>query len=142
MVPCDEPMLPSAPYKALVMQDEVSTLPATTAAGYRGLSMEPSGMTMFNGFRQPALSGISSSTNGRNTYRTAAVQTAEGALKLLDCCGDVPVKSIQALRFAASTRIDTAMTAPLSSRYSKCPFLSFAMTRRTASSALSCTYLM
>ena len=49
------------------MQVEVSTLPATTDAGGRGLSIEPSGMITLIGFRQPALSGISSSTRVRKT---------------------------------------------------------------------------
>ena len=34
---------PRAPYSALVTQVEVSTLPATTAAGGCGFSMQPSG---------------------------------------------------------------------------------------------------
>ena len=58
---------PSAPKSALVMQVEVSTLPATTEAGGLGLSMQPWGMMTFKGLRQPALSGISSSTSVRNT---------------------------------------------------------------------------
>ena len=58
---------PSAPYSALVMQVEVSTLPATTEAGGCGLSIEPGGMITSSGFRQPALSGMSSSTSVRNT---------------------------------------------------------------------------
>src|SRR5687768_4697341 len=98
---------PSAPYSALVMQVEVSTLPATTEAGGFGFSMEAAGMITFSGFRQPALSGMSSSTSVRNTYSTAAMHTAVGALKLLVCWGEVPVKSISALRFLVSTRIAT-----------------------------------
>src|SRR5688572_11478208 len=98
---------PSAPYSVLVIQVDVSTLPATTDAGGFGLSMEPGGMMTLSGFRQPALSGMSSSTRVRKTYSTAAMHTAVGALKLLLCCGDVPVKSISALRFFASTRIAT-----------------------------------
>ena len=98
---------PSAPYSALVMQVEVSTLPATTEAGGFGLSMEPSGMMTLSGLRQPALSGMSSSTSVRNTYNTAAIQTAVGALKLLACCAEVPEKSISALRSAVLTRIVT-----------------------------------
>ena len=74
---------PSAPSSALVMQLEVSTLPATTEAGGLGLSMEPVGMMTLSGLRQPALSGMSSSTSMRNTYSTAAMHTARGALKLL-----------------------------------------------------------
>ena len=49
------------------MQVEVSTLPATTDAGGLGLSIEPGGMITFNGLRQPALSGMSSSTSERKT---------------------------------------------------------------------------
>jgi hypothetical protein len=98
---------PSAPYSALVMQLDVSTLPATTDAGGLGLSMEPAGMMTLMGLRHPALSGMSSLTRVRNTYRTAAMHTAVGALKLLVCCGEVPVKSTSALRAVASTRIAT-----------------------------------
>jgi hypothetical protein len=58
---------PSAPKSAFVTQVDVSTLPATTAAGYVGWSSEPSGTTTVIGFRQPAFSGISSSTSVRNT---------------------------------------------------------------------------
>ena len=78
-------MTPKAPNKALVMHEEVSTLPATTEAGARGLSMQPSGMITCKGLRQPAFKGMSSSTKLRNTYRTAAMQTALGALKLFVC---------------------------------------------------------
>ena len=55
-----------------------------------GLSMEPAGMMTLMGLRQPALRGMSSLTRVRNTYSTAAIQTAVGALKLLVCCADVP----------------------------------------------------
>jgi hypothetical protein len=133
---------PSAPYSALVMQVEVSTLPATTDAGGFGLSIEPSGMITFSGFRQPALSGMSSLTSVRNTYSTAAMHTAVGALKLFSCCGEVPVKSISALRAAASTRIATLICAPLSSGSVNRPSFSRVITRRTDSSALSCTWRM
>ena len=57
-------------------------------------------MITFSGLRQPAFSGMSSSTSVRNTYSTAAMHTAVGALKLLTCCAEVPVKSISALRLA------------------------------------------
>src|SRR5476649_107672 len=122
------------------MQVEVSTLPDTTEAGYCGLSMEPGGMITVKGFKQPALSGISSSTKVRNTYSTAAMQTADGALKLLDSWLDVPVKSMVALRVAASTRIATLICAPLSRSSTYWPSFRVAITRRTASSALSCTW--
>src|SRR5439155_22322062 len=107
IVHCDDAITPSAPYSVFVMHVDVSTLPATTDAGGRGLSIEPSGMITLIGFRQPALSGISSSTRVRKTYSTAAMQTAVGALKLFSSCADVPVKSISALRDFASTRMAT-----------------------------------
>ena len=96
------------------MHWEVSTLPATTAAGYRGRSIEPSGMITSSGLRQPAFSGISSSTSVRKTYSTAAMQTAAGALKLSGSCGEVPVKSIRAERASRSIAIRTRITPPLS----------------------------
>ena len=45
----------------------VSTLPATTAAGAVGASIDPAGVMIFSGFRQPAFSGISSAIRVRNT---------------------------------------------------------------------------
>ena len=57
-------------------------------------------------------------------------------------CGDVPVKSISAERDAASTRIATWICAPLSSGSVNAPSFSRVMTRRTDSSALSCTCRM
>ncbi len=91
---------------------EVSTLPATTAAGGSGASMDPCGTTMSRGRRQPSLSGMSSATRVRKTYRTAALTTAYGALKLVASCGEVPVKSTVAERLRRSTRTWTRMTAP------------------------------
>src|SRR4051812_9539607 len=96
------------------MQVEVSTLPDTTEAGKCGLSIDPGGMTTLIGLRQPALSGISSSTRVRNTYSTAAMQTADGALKLFGNCAEVPVKSTVALRSSRLTLIATSIRAPLS----------------------------
>src|SRR6476659_9289922 len=110
------------------MHVEVSTLPATTDAGERGLSIEPSGITMSSGRRQPALSGMSSSTNVRNTYNTAAVHTAVGALKLLASWGDEPVKSITAERSVVFTRTVTVIRAPLSSGSVKVPSRNFEIT--------------
>jgi len=121
------------------MQVEVSTLPATTDAGERGWSIEPSGMSTCSGLRQPAFSGMSSSTSVRNTYSTAAMHTAVGALKLLLSCAEVPVKSICALRCTGSTRMATWICAPLSSTSVNWPSRSLVITRRTDSSALSCT---
>jgi hypothetical protein len=71
------------------MHDDVSTLPATTAAGYSGFSIEPAGITMSSGFRQPAFSGISSSTSVRKTYSTAATQTAGEVVRQLPMCREV-----------------------------------------------------
>ncbi len=94
------------------MDWEVSTLPATTAAGGSGASREPGGTTMSSGRRQPSLRGMSSATRVRKTYRTAALTTEKGALKLLGSWADVPVKSMVAARFSRSTRTRTRMTAP------------------------------
>ncbi|EWS52550.1 hypothetical protein X551_04663 [Methylibium sp. T29] len=91
-------------------------MPATTAAGGRGFSSEPSGTTTRSGFRQPALSGMSSPTSVRKTYSTAAIVTDFGALKLPSSCWALlPLKSMQALRAVASTLTCTAICAPLSS---------------------------
>jgi len=79
------------------MHCEVSTLPATTAPGGAGSSSVPGGTTMVSGRRHPALSGIGSVMRVRNTYSTAATVTARGALRLLACCADVPVKSTHAV---------------------------------------------
>jgi hypothetical protein len=67
IVPEPSAMTPRAAYSAPVIACEVSTLPATTAAGYAGESMLPGGMMTRSGFRQPAFSGISSSTSVRKT---------------------------------------------------------------------------
>src|SRR3546814_14147942 len=93
MVPWLAASTPSAPYSALTMHMDVSTLPATTEAGGFGRSIEPSGTMMSSGFRQPAFSGMSSSTMVRNTYSTAATAMALGALQLLSNFPDEPVKS-------------------------------------------------
>src|SRR5882762_9954303 len=55
-------------------------------------------MMTLSGLRQPELSGMSASTKVRKTYSTAAMHTADGALKLFGSCAEVPVKSIVALR--------------------------------------------
>ena len=102
MVPYAPASTPSAPYRQLVAACDTSTLPATTAAGYTGDSMLPSGMRISIGFRQPAFIGISSSTSVRNTYSTTARLTLRGALKLLGRWAEVPVKSTTAERLARS----------------------------------------
>ena len=68
--------------------------------------------------------------------------TEDGALKLPGNCAEVPVKSISADRVAGSTRTATLITAPPSVSYRHCPSRSVQSTRRTASSALSCTCRM
>ena len=67
MVPWLSAATPRAPNRASVIAWLVSTLPAATAAGYFGASIESSGMTMRIGFRHPSLSGMSSSTRQRKT---------------------------------------------------------------------------
>ena len=100
-------------------------------------------MMTLSGFRQPALSGMSSSIRVRNTYSTAARHTAAGALKLLACCAEVPVKSMSR---APARAIDPhlhldhrAVVHLVRVTRRRC---SAAMTRRTASSALSWTWHM
>ena len=77
--------------------------------------MQPSGIVTASGLRQPALSGMSSSTSVRNTYSTAAMQTADGALKLFGSWDEVPVKSILAFLLSSEIFMETRMRAPLSS---------------------------
>src|SRR5256885_5864616 len=65
---------------------------------YKVTGVQTCALPIFKGLRQPALSGMSSSTSVRNTYSTAAMHTARGALKLLVCWALVPEKSMTALR--------------------------------------------
>src|SRR6516225_9103329 len=67
MLPWAAASAPSAPNRQFVTACDVSTLPATTAAGYSGDSIDFFGMTMLIGRRQPPFIGISSSTITRNT---------------------------------------------------------------------------
>ena len=76
--------------------------------------MDPRGTRISSGLRQPSFSGKSASTSARNTYSTAAVQTASGALKFPGCCGDVPAKSTTALRARRSTVTATSIALPSS----------------------------
>ena len=66
MLPWAAASAPSAPNRQFVTACDVSTLPATTAAGYSGDSIDFFGMTMLIGRRQPPFIGISSSTITRN----------------------------------------------------------------------------
>ena len=92
------------------MHCEVSTFPAATAAGVRGSRSDPGGITSSSGSRQPSFSGIGRSMSVRNTYSTAAVHTARGALKLCAPSGEVPVKSTRARRRSRSMSTRTAMS--------------------------------
>ncbi len=114
MVPEPSAWTPSAAYSAPVTAWEVSTFPATVAAGKTGASIEPSGIRTSTGLRQPLLSGMSSATRVRKTYRTAAITTELGALALPGCWGEVPAKSSTAPRAARSTVSATWISAPLS----------------------------
>ncbi len=114
MVPWDAACRPSAPYSASTMHCEVSTLPATTAPGNAGSSIEPGGTTMRIGRRQPALSGIGSSISVLKTYSTAATVTARGALKLSGPWLEVPVKSTVTAPASWSTATATSTRWPLS----------------------------
>ena len=69
---------------------DVSTFPATTAAGYSGASIDLSGIRISIARRQPSFMGMSESTSVRKTYITAARHTALGALKLERDWGLVP----------------------------------------------------
>ena len=84
-MPCEAAITPKAPNNASTIYCDVSTLPANTAAGYSGLIMESFGMMISNGFKQPSFNGMLSSTKHLNTYNTAALTTAVGALKLPEC---------------------------------------------------------
>src|SRR5690606_35825386 len=90
MVPWLAASTPSAPYRALTMHMDVSTLPATTDAGGCGFSMEAGGMTMSIGFSQPVSKGASTSKEVRSMYRLAATAMEAGVLKLLVNCADGP----------------------------------------------------
>ena len=70
---CITPMLAAGAAAVAIGAAPIATaapapaLPATVAAGRRGDSMVPSGMTMVIGFKQPAFIGMSSSTSVRKT---------------------------------------------------------------------------
>jgi len=59
--------LPVAPNRQSVTTWLGSTLPATTAAGKCGFSIDPSGMIRVIGLRQPSFIGIGSSISVRTT---------------------------------------------------------------------------
>src|SRR6476619_1728892 len=71
----------------------VSTFPATTAAGYRGFSIDPSGTISLIGRKHPSFIGMTSSINVRTTYSDAARTIEDDTLKLSGSCSHVPLKS-------------------------------------------------
>ncbi len=72
---------------------EVSTFPATTAAGGRALSSEPSGAITVTGRYAPAVGGMSGSVSTRTANQQALRVTESGQLRLPSCCSAEPVKS-------------------------------------------------
>ena len=90
-------------------------------------------MITLSGFRQPAFSGMSSSTSVRNTYSTAAMQTARGALKLFGSCarGAGEVDRRRCASLAVDADRDAGSRAPLSSGSANSPSFSTSITRRT-----------
>ena len=112
MVPCAAASAPSAPNRQLVTACEVSTLPATTAAGYSGDSIE---LLRDHDVDRPQAAGIHRDVvvdhdaehieHGRARHRL-------GRVEVESCCGEVPVKSTVASRFFLSTVIFTLMAVP------------------------------
>ena len=66
MQPCESAHARKARRTTSVMRCDVSTLPAHTAAIGEGLSIDPGGMRIVTGSRQPLLSGISRPTSSRS----------------------------------------------------------------------------
>ena len=75
------------------MREEVSVLPAATAAGRRALTSDPSGARTVTGANAPPDAGRSGSVRQRTTKKQAERVTASGQLRLPSCCGAVPEKS-------------------------------------------------
>ena len=67
IVPCAAAMTFKAPYRALVIHCDVSTFPATTAAGKLGFNRQASGIFSLIGFRQPAFNGMFFAIKERKT---------------------------------------------------------------------------
>src|SRR5947208_1128757 len=74
-------------------REEVSTLPATTAAGLRALSRLPSGAATVTGRIAPAAGGMSGSVSTRTANQHADRVTASGQLRLPSCWSAEPLKS-------------------------------------------------
>jgi hypothetical protein len=87
-----------------VIRLDVSVFPATTAAGGRALTSEPSGARTVTGSNAPPEAGMSGSVSTRTTKKHAERVTASGQLRFPRCCGAVPAKSIS----TASPAIVTA----------------------------------
>ena len=75
------------------MRLDVSTFPATTAAGACALTRQPGSARISTGSSAPPDAGTSGSQTTRTAYATAARVTASGQLTFPGCCGAVPAKS-------------------------------------------------
>ena len=85
--------LPNARSRQSAIRLEVSTLPATTAAGDLAFTSDPSGALTSIGAYAPPDAGASGSATTRRTKQHADTVTASGQLRLPPCCGAVPSKS-------------------------------------------------
>src|SRR4051812_49697147 len=96
------------------MREDVSVLPATTAAGGRALTRQPSGAVTVTGANAPPDAGRSGSVRQRTTKKQADLVTASGQLRLPSYWGAVPSKSIRIPSPASSTeqRIGRAPSTP------------------------------
>ena len=89
-------------------------LPATTAAGARALSRQPSGASTSIGRKAPAEGGASGSVRARTAKKAADFVTESGQLRLPSTCGSVPAKSSESVspEIVATTRRATSRGAP------------------------------
>ena len=73
---------------------EVSVLPATTAAGARALTSEPSGARTRTGTNAPPDAGMSGSVTQAHDEEARRAGHGERAVEVPRDCGAVPAKSI------------------------------------------------
>ena len=88
---------PKAASTTSVILLDVSVFPATTAAGARAFTSEPSGARTRTGAKAPPQAGMSGSVSRRTTKKHADRVTASGQLRFPGYCGAVPAKSISTL---------------------------------------------
>src|SRR5262249_20768616 len=81
MLPWAAASAPSAPNRQFVTACEVSTLPATTAAGYSGDTIDFFGMTMLIGRRQPPFIGQEPDHRHRSLLRARRERPRGGGAK-------------------------------------------------------------